>query len=412
MQGEKNSTAGLRGAHWDPSRLDPAVRLEAVALQTADGAAPMGFLFAKGGERGVVCLAHPRELLVTHYLVPEIVAGGYAAFIGAPRSPGNDLRLEHETALLDVAAGMQFLRERGFREIVLLGNSGGAGLYAFYNQQALLAPERRLAASPGGRPTMLTKAVLPAPDSFIFVSPHPGQGKLLQNCIDGSVTDENDPYKSAVDLNPFGQINGFKRPPESSKYSADFITRYRAAQTARVARLDQTARDLIASRMDARRTVKEGAPGALMQAAHTPIMTIWRTDADLRAYDLSFDPSDRRYGSLWGADPLSSNFGSIGFARLCTAESWLSTWSGLSSNASFERCGASIEQPTLMIEYTGDCAAFPADQEAIFASIGAGRKRRLKIRGDHHGRVLAEGEDSGQKQAGEAIRGWLAEMGR
>jgi phosphatidylglycerophosphatase C len=70
------------------------------------------------------------------------------------------LRLEHEIALLDVAAGINFLRDSGFKRIILGGNSGGASLYAFYNEQSLLEPARRLERTPGGRPTGLAKARL------------------------------------------------------------------------------------------------------------------------------------------------------------------------------------------------------------------------------------------------------------
>src|SRR5690606_39403432 len=71
---------------------------------------------------------HPREFMACHYLIPDIVAAGCAAWSQGARSVGNDLRLEHEIALHDVTAGMAFLREQGFGNIVLLGNSGGAGL--------------------------------------------------------------------------------------------------------------------------------------------------------------------------------------------------------------------------------------------------------------------------------------------
>ena len=144
-----------------------------------------------------------------------------------------------------------------------------------------------------------------------------------------------------------------------------------------------------------------------MRAAHTPIFHVWRTDADPRCIDLSIDPSDRQPGSLWGSDLLASNFGSIGFARSCTAESWLSTWSGVSSNASFEKCGSAIVQPTLMIEYTGDSAVFPADAGQIYSSISSASKERHRVRGNHHGRALAAGEPLGQSVCGDIIQRWL-----
>ena len=77
-------------------------------------------------------------------------------------------------------------------------------------------------------------------------------------------------------------------------------------------------------------------PDAIL-AAYSPIFQVWRTDADPRCFDLSLEPSDRAYGSLWGANPIVSNYGSVGFGRVCTPESWLSNWSALSSNASMER---------------------------------------------------------------------------
>ena len=45
------------------------------------------------------------------YIVPEILKGGAAVWMMGPRTVGNDLRLEHETALLDLAAGQKFLRD-------------------------------------------------------------------------------------------------------------------------------------------------------------------------------------------------------------------------------------------------------------------------------------------------------------
>jgi hypothetical protein len=355
---------------------------------------------------------HPREFSGTPYLVPDALDAGCACWVQAPRSIGNDLRLEHEVALLDVAAGVAHLRTLGFKRIVLLGNSGGAGLFAFYTQQALRAPAARLAAAPGGRPVKLAEADMPAPDALIFVSPHPGQGRLLMNGIDPSVTDENDALSVDPALDPFSAANGFRPAPASSNYTPDFVTRYRAAQRQRVERIDARARALLRERVAARRELKEAAPGSdttrlRMAAAHTPIFQIWRTDADLRSWDLNLDPSDRVVGTLWGADPYTSNLGSVGFARVVTPESWLSTWSGITSNASLEKCGPELTPPTLMLEYTGDQAAFPSDMEAIYNALGSGEKQRARVRGNHHGQALAEGEASGQEVAGRMVQEWL-----
>ena len=401
-------TAGFRNAGWTSESLPGDVKARVAPLRASDGAATNGFLYARGAEKTVVCIMHPREFIASHYLIPHILAAGCAVWTQASRMVGNDLRLEHEIVLLDVAAAMVFLRSIGFERIVLLGNSGGAGLYSFYNQQSLLAPDKRIARTPGGRPTGLGKADMPQADGIILVSPHPGQGKLLQNCIDPAVTNEADPLASDAALDFMNPANGFANPPAISSYAPDFIARHRAGQRARVERLDALAKAMIAERMAARERAKTGGGHADKVAGSLQrIITIWRTDADLRCWDLSIEPSDRKYGSLWGADPYTSNYGSVGFARLCTPESWLSTWSGLSSNASLERAAPSIEQSTMIASYTGDVAVFASDLAAITAAIPAADKTVEAFRGDHHGQALAKGEPAGRDLAGARIGAWL-----
>ncbi|MGH6624984.1 MAG: hypothetical protein ACRECD_00295 [Burkholderiaceae bacterium] len=236
-------TAGLRGTGWNPARMERAYAVKPQALRTADGQRTLGFLYSQTGtETTVVCTMHPREFSGTPYLVPDVLDAQCACWVQAPRSIGNDLRLEHEVALLDVAAAVAHLRKLGFKRIVLMGISGGAGLYAFYTQQALRAPQDRLAATPAGRPVKLAEADMPAPDGLVFVSPHPGQGRLLMNGIDPSVVDENDPFSADPLLDPFSPANGFREAPASSSYAPEFIQRYRAGQRARVQRLDDRAR--------------------------------------------------------------------------------------------------------------------------------------------------------------------------
>jgi len=404
------ATAGLRGASWNVERVPAGTRVSVHTLPTADGAQITGFLYARGGERTVVSIMHPRELVVTHYLVPDVLQAGCACWVQGSRTVGNDLRLEHELAVIDVAAGQEFLRKQGFVTSVLLGNSGGAALFALYIQQSSRDPARRIELTPAGRPAGLAKAALPGIEGLILVSPHLGPGKLLQACIDPAVMTEDDPLASDDSLFLFNEANGYRTAPEESHFTPEFLAHYRQAQHARVARIDARARELVAERQRARQRAKAG--GALddrIRGAFSSIFQVWRTDADPRCSDLTLDPSDRKRGSLWGADPLVSNFGSVGFARVCTPESWLSSWSGLSSNASFEACGGSIQVPTLMVEYTGDSAVFPADADFIFASLGTSKKARYRVRGNHHGQPLAPGETSGQLLAGEIIQRWLKE---
>ena len=407
---ERRVTAGLRGASWNPALVPADMRTSVHPLTTADGSPVIGYLHARGGETAVVFIMHPRELLVTHYLVPHLVAAGYACWVQGPRTVGNDLRLEHELAVHDVGAGIVELKALGFEHIVLLGNSGGASLFAYYNQQSRLAPADRVARTPGGKPTKLADAELPVADGFIFVAPHPGQGKLLMTMIDPSVTDEADPFSRDPALDPFSVANGFQDGKSGgASYTPEFLNRYRTAQRARIERIDAAARASIKARLSEKKRIADGGEGDAYRAAYSGVFNVWRTDADPRCFDISLDPSDRRWGSVWGANPTTSNVGSVGFARICTPESWLSTWSGLSSLASFDQCGAAIEQPVLLIYYTGDNSVFPSDAAAILDSIASADKQRRDIRGNHHGQSLRLDEQSGQEIAAEAAIGWLRE---
>jgi len=406
-------TAGFLSTDWNPRDLPAGASTRNVVLRTDDDAATTGSLYLPAGPRPrtVVCVMHPREFMACHYLIPDIVGAGYAAWSQGARAVGNDLRLEHETALHDVAAGLAFLRGQGFEHIVLLGNSGGAGLYSFYVQQSSLPAAERIARTPGGKPSGLAGLDMPQVQGLVLVGPHPGQGALLMNCIDPSVLEEGDALSVDPALDPLNPENGY-RPGGQARYAPGFVARYRQAQRDRVERLDVLARQSIAQRLGARKALKgceDASQAERRVAAHTPVMTVWRTDADLRCLDLSLDPSDRHPGSLWGRDPYASNYGAVGFARFCTPESWLSTWSGLSSNASLAPAADAIVQPTLIIEYTGDQACFPGDVRAIHDALATADKRHLRVRGDHHGRALADGEEPGRYEAGRRLAAWLRE---
>src|SRR2546425_13062040 len=129
MQG---ATAGFLNTDWNPRSLPEGASTANFALRTADSAATTGSLYYRDRADTVVCIMHPREFMACHYLIPDIVGAGFAAWSQSPRSVGNDLRLEHEFALYDVAAGLAFLRAAGFRNAVLLWNSGGGGLFCSF----------------------------------------------------------------------------------------------------------------------------------------------------------------------------------------------------------------------------------------------------------------------------------------
>lgn len=405
------ATKRLGAGRWvDAGRLPNTTVESTHEVATADGAKVHGVLRTVAGARTVVAIAHPRQDVTHHALVPELLACGFAVWTQGTRSPNNDIALLHEQALLDVAAGLGFLRDRGWDAVVTLGHSGGGTLFAYYHEQANLPPELRVARGPSGRPTGLAEAPLTRPDGAVFLAPHPGQGALLLRLIDPSVVDEADPMSIDPTLDPYDPANGFAEPGTSSHYASDFVSRYRAAQRARIERLDEVARQRAANADDARRAFKASNDAAERRRALAPhVLTVYRTDADLRGADLSIDPNSRPYGSLLGRRPDLTNYGLVGFGRFATPDAWLSTWSGNASRADFVRCAPGVTAPTLLVELTGDQACFPADADRMFAALGASDLTRMAVEGTHFGGALRPGAPTGAALAAEQIGPWLAE---
>ncbi|PPJ02543.1 alpha/beta hydrolase [Nocardia cyriacigeorgica] len=398
------------GRYIDAGEAPAATVTSVHELPTHDGAKVSGVLRMVPGARTVITPMHPRQDPTHHVLVPELLARGHAVWTQNTRSPNNDIALIHEQALLDVAAGQTFLRDKGFDQVLTLGHSGGGTLFAFYHQQAAAAAEHRLNRTPAGRPVDLATATMPLPDGAIFLAPHPGQGALLSRLIDPSVLDESDPLSIDPALNPFDPANGFAEPPHSSSYDTEFIELYRAGQRERVQRLDTIARERVDAANNARRRFKTSSDPADRRAALAPrVLTVYRTDADLRFTDLSLCPNQRPYGSLFGHRPDLTNYGLVGFGRFATPEAWLSTWSGLSTNADFVRCAPGVTVPSLFIELTGDQACFPEDAAAMVAALGSEDKTHTSVQGTHFGGPIHDGAPTGAALAAAEIGDWLAE---
>lgn len=382
-------------------------------LATFDGAKLHGVLHRLSGSTTVVTLMHPRQSLTHHPMVAWLLRAGVSVWTQDSRSVNNDINLVHEQAILDAAAGMTFLRDAGFERIVTLGHSGGGTLYAFYIEQAALEPEFRIDSTPAGRRVALSGAQMPVPDGAIFMAPHPGQGKVLLSLMDPSVTDENDPMSRNPELDMFDPANGFAIPPQPSTYSADWLENYRAAQYERIERIDARARQMAGEVLDLRASFSvTGSIEERRRSLAPRIITTYRTNADPRCIDLSLDQNDRPYGSLFGARPDLINYGLVGFGRLTTPDSWLSTWSATSSNADFVRCAAGVHVPTLYIDFSGDQAAFPSDVSRMFDALAAQDKQYASVPGQHFGQALTPGDPTGYELAADVIRPWLEDKFR
>lgn len=349
-----------------------------------------------------VILMHPRVDFTHHYAIPRLVESGFAVLGACTRGGGQDTFVEHEEMVLDLGACVRWLvARRGVQKVVLFGNSGGGSLAAYYQAEARLPPHERTTRSPGGSPTRFDTAPLRPADALVYVAAHPGQGKVLLDAIDPSVVDEAEPLSVDPSLDMYDERNGFREPPEPSRYEPDFLARYRRAQRARVERLDTRARALIARRDTAARVAS--APSftsrplaerreVLRRRACDPVMVIHRTMANPAYTDPSIDPSGRDYGSILSERPDLMNYAAIGFARTCTARAWLSTWSGLSSRADMAKNVARIHEPSLLVTPSRDREVLPAGAAATLRAMASLDKRAVTIDAGHYFEP-APGED-------------------
>lgn len=376
--------------------IDPAIRQTVVQLYAADGAKSRGLLYmpANRKPRTVVIMAHPRADFAQHYSIPYWVEAGFAAFAQNTRYINNDSMMLHENLLLDLAAGIRYLREeQGFERIVMLGNSGGGSLFAYYDAEARLPKGSRVSAPPGGGPPDLNQFDFPTADGFIVLAAHPGQGKVLMGSIDAAVADENDPSATDPALDLYDERNGFRMPPVETRYDREWLARYREAQRARVARIDAIARRHVEEAQNARAASKGGdfakAPADyrnfVQRRMMAPrIMVVYRTLANPNYFDLTLEPSERFVGSIFAARPELFNYHAFGLGHVVTPDAWLSTWSGLSSYANLARNLPKVKVPTIVVGANADQDIFLSDVRTEFEQSGASDKRLEFIEGADH----------------------------
>jgi pimeloyl-ACP methyl ester carboxylesterase len=398
--------------------LPEGTRQTNVRLQAQDGAHSSGILYGRGGERTVVVFNHPRADFSSHYLVPAMVASGFAAFGGQTRYLGNDINCEHECLCADLAAQIRYLRASGFDKVVLLGNSGGGPLSTFYQSQAMTPPPGRLTDTAAGNAYDLNALELPPADGLILVAAAVSEGLLGLENLDPSVTDERDPLSCDPSLDMFDPANGYRQPPESSAYGSEFLARYRAAQRVRCARIDAIARQEIARKRRFGNAMRE--PGfaslalaeqvcATKHAAASSTLTIYRTMANPALTDMSIDPSKRKILGLMQPSPLLANYSLPGFVSVMTAEGWLSTWSGLSTRVSLYENIKLVTQPLLIVNFEADVTILPHEAEGTFANARSVDKQLLRIDADHFAFKSSGPKDGGIRETGAAITRWLLE---
>jgi len=358
--------------YWPDPADDPGVDLgrEPMWAVSPDGAIVRGVLWTPPGGRWTtgVILAHPRGDFSVHYAAPLLAAAGFAVLGIATRYVNNDMDCLHESAALDVVTAAQWLRERGAEWLVALGNCGGGPL------TALAQARHDLGA-----------------DLFIALAAHAGEGEIMSQVIDPSVTDENDPFSADPTLDMYHPDNGWRPWPAPASYDPDWLSRYRSAQRARIARIDARANATIDSRRQARERAGNAEPGTAewvderRRSVFGSVMTIHRTLANPAYLDPTIEPDDRPLGTIFvPGDPLVGNSGYGGLGRVMTARGWLSTWSALSSAANTKSSMPLITCPTLVIHPTADTEIRLSEADAIASSSGSDDIESHRLEGSPH----------------------------
>ncbi len=311
------------------------------------------------GKRIAFVVIHPTSNFMGHYLIGPMQRRGRAILGLNTRYVANDSTLIMERAIQDLGAGVGYLRKLGYERIVLLGNSGGGSLAAFYQAEA---EQISVTTTPDGAPFELRPEQLPPVDALAMLAAHPGRALTMVEWIDPAVVDERDMYATDPALDMYNPANG---PP----YDPAWLSHYRAAQVARNNRItDWVLGRLAALNADADQERIKDEP-----------FIVYRTVADPRFLDLSLDPSDRAVSHT-----KRSNYGPTNLGRFSTLRSFLSQWSARLSRADGPACLARTSVPVLNVLYSADTLVFPGQVRLWSRAAGARCQDHVLKGATHH----------------------------
>lgn len=370
-------------AHWQRQFVSMT---SATGARNGAGFMPcQGLYYRPVGKAPVTALiaAHYNVDFSEHYLGEFMAARGYGFLGWNTRFRGNEGFFLLEHALIDIGAGVRWLKEEaGIEQVVILGNSGGGSLMSAYQSQAQGATMK---PTPGLTLPDALDDLIPA-DLYISLCAHLGRPEVLTAWFDPSIIDETDPASIDPDLNMYDPANG---PP----YASEFVVRYRAAQEARNHRITAWCH----------RELKRLEGLGMVDRA----FNLFRTWADLRLLDGTLDPSERELGRCYAGDPKAANFGPRGIGLTNTLRTWLSMWSLSDSHCRGAPHLNRITQPALVIQSRGDTGVFPSDAQAIHRELAAQDKRLEMIPGDHY---LQTPKDA-RGEVADLIADWLRSRG-
>ncbi|HEX5225688.1 MAG TPA: hypothetical protein VFW29_11220, partial [Solirubrobacteraceae bacterium] len=227
----------------------------------------------------------------------------------------------------------------------------------------------------------------------MLLAAHPSRHRVLCDCIDPSIDDEQAPDARDPELDLYAPEN-----PNQPPYTQEFLTRYRDAQAARVRRITASVRERLE---DLRARGRPGEERAFVVAG---------TMADPKVLDAAIDPNDRVGGVSFLGDPRVVNDGPVGLARFCTLRSWLSQWSLDDANADGVRAAAAVTVPALVVSNSADNVCTPGYARVLHAALASEDRTALRIDGANH-YYLGPDQRPHLQRSARACTAWLLDRG-
>ncbi len=191
-----------------------------------------------------IIVMHRESNYMNNIACREFSRRGFVVLCMNSRFENNEALVDWELIPLDVAQGVNYLKNtQKMSRVILYGNSGGGVTMSFYQAVAENGPsvcqgDKKLVEC-GNNLAGLTPA-----DGIILSDGHPGNPILRLRSINPAITNEKNPERLNARLDPFDTKNGYN-PNGSSHYSDVFKSRYFKAQAERMNRLIDDAQELL-----------------------------------------------------------------------------------------------------------------------------------------------------------------------
>ena len=306
---------------------------------------------------------HPASTLQLLPVPRAMAETGAHVLCAGSRYQRNDTALIMEKVFLDLGAYIRHAKEVwGYKQVVLVGWSGGGALAVSYQAEA---ENPGITHTPAGDPVDVAGAGLVPADGIMLLAAHVSRAVILTEWLDPSIADERDLSRRDASLDLY---NGTAKAP----FSAELVARFRAAQVERSRRITTWVKASLAKR------IQEDGPGAELA------FVVHGTMADPRWLDASLEPNEREPGTCYLGDPRIVNMGPVGLARFSTLRSWLSQWSIDESRANGSINGRRVSCPVLVVGNGADNACPPSHTQRLFDAIPHADKELHVIRGAGH----------------------------